>query len=333
MPNKRRPRKGSKAYSPRKRAVSQTPRLDSWPEISEGPKLQGFAGYKAGMTHAFVVDYRSTSLTAGQEIQIPVTVLEVPPMKVAAVRVYETTRYGLRTAGEVWAPSVNNELARKLPIPKNYDAEKAWSELNKADIEDVRVLTYTQPRLVNGVPKKAPELMETRVGGGTIEQRLEYAKSLLGKDITVTEFAKDGAIIDVAAVTKGKGFQGAIKRWGVKLLHHKNSKHRRMVGTLGPKRPGFVRPTVPQAGQMGYHQRTEFNKRVLKVGEKGEEVTPKGGFLHYGDVRNNYVLIHGSVPGPTKRLIRLRDPVRPSGPALKEAPNLVYVSTQSKQGA
>lgn len=333
MPNKRRPRKGSKAYSPRKRAVSQTPRLDSWPEISEGPKLQGFAGYKAGMTHAFVVDFRKSSLTTGQEIQIPVTVLEVPPMKVAAVRVYENTRYGLRTAGEVWAPSVDGSLKRKLPIPKNYDTEKAWGELNKKDIEDVRVLTYTQPKLVTGVPKKVPDLMETRVGGGTLEQRLEYAKGLLGKDITVTEFAKDGAIIDVAAVTKGKGFQGAVKRWGVKLLSHKNSKHRRMVGNLGPKRPGFVRPTVPQAGQMGYHQRTEFNKRILKVGEKGEEVNPKGGFVHYGAVRSNYVLIHGSVPGPTKRLIRLRDPVRPAGAVLKEAPNLVYVSTESKQGA
>ncbi|NLK26203.1 MAG: 50S ribosomal protein L3, partial [Euryarchaeota archaeon] len=148
MPNKRRPRRGSKAYSPRKRAASQTPRLDSWPEISEGPKLQDFAGYKAGMTHALVVDFRSKSLTAGREIQIPVTVLEVPPMRVAAVRVYETTRYGLRTAGEVWASTVNNELGLRLPVPKNYDPEKAWEELGKSDIEDVRVLTYTQPKLV-----------------------------------------------------------------------------------------------------------------------------------------------------------------------------------------
>ena len=333
MPNKRRPRKGSKAYSPRKRAASQTPRLDSWPEISEGPKLQGFAGYKAGKTHAFVVDYRPKSLTSGQEIQVPVTVLEVPPMKVAAVRVYESTRYGLRTVGEVWSNSLNSELSRRLPIPKNYDPEKAWNDLSKSDIDDVRVLTYTQPKLVSGVPKKVPELMETRIGGGTIEERLEYAKSLLGKEVSVSDFVKDGGIIDVSAITKGKGFQGAVKRWGIKLLHHKNSKHRRLVGNLGPKRPGYVRPTVPQGGQMGYHQRTEFNKRVLKIGEKGEEITPKGGFLNYGDIRNNYVLIHGSVPGPTKRLIRLRDPVRPNGTMLKEAPNITYVSIQSKQGA
>ena len=333
MSNKRRPRKGSMAYSPRKRAKRQTPRIEAWPEIGEGPKVQGFAGYKAGMTHAFVVDYRSSSNTAGQEIRVPVTVLEAPPMRIAAVRIYENTRYGLRTVGEVWASQVDDVLARLLPLPKNVEADKAWEKLKGVDVEDVRVLAYTQPKLVSGVPKKKPELMELRIGGGEMEKRVEYAKSLLGKEIRIADFVKDGAMIDVAAVTKGKGFQGAIKRWGLKLLTHKNSKHRRMVGTLAPKRPGYVRPTVPQAGQMGYHQRTEMNKRVLKIGEKGEEVTPKGGFLHYGNVVNDYVLIHGSVPGPTKRLVRLRDPVRRGGVVLKEAPSVTYVSTESKQGA
>ena len=333
MPNKRRPRKGSKAFSPRKRAQRQFPRLDAWPEISEGPRVQGFAGYKAGMTHAFLVDYRPTSNTSGQEVQIPVTVLEVPPMRVAAVRFYESTSYGLRTVGEVWSNALDETLIRLLPVPKNYDPDKAWEKFNGSDIEDVRLLAYTQPILVKGVPKKMPEMMELRIGGGTIAERIDYAKSLLGKDIKITDFTKEGLMIDIAAVTKGKGFQGATKRWGVKLLSHKNSKHRRMVGTLGPKRPGYVRPTVPQAGQCGYHQRTEFNKRVLKIGDNGSDVTPKGGFLHYGEVTNPYVLIHGSVPGPTKRLIRLRDPIRKGGVELKEAPNLTYVSTESKQGA
>jgi large subunit ribosomal protein L3 len=321
------------AFSPRKRAQRQFPRLDAWPEISEGPRVQGFAGYKAGMTHAFLVDYRPTSNTSGQEVQIPVTVLEVPPMRVAAVRFYENTRYGLRTVGEVWSDDVDESLSRLLPIPKNYDSSKAWEKFNGTDIEDVRLLAYTQPTLVKGVPKKMPEMMELRIGGGTIAARIDYAKSLLGKDIKITDFIKEGLMIDIAAVTKGKGFQGATKRWGVKLLSHKNSKHRRMIGTLGPKRPGYVRPTVPQAGQVGYHQRTEFNKRVLKIGDNGSDVTPKGGFLHYGEVTNPYVLIHGSVPGPTKRLIRLRDPIRRSGVELKETPDLTYVSTESKQGA
>jgi large subunit ribosomal protein L3 len=307
--------------------------MDHWPEISEGPKVQGFAGYKAGMTHAMMVDYRKQSTTAGQEIRIPVTVVEVPPMKVAAIRIYETTRYGLKTAGEVWAASIDEMLARKLPIPKNYEQDKAWEKVKGVDIEDIRILAYTQPKMVSGVPKKVPELMELRIGGGTMDKRMEYAKGILGKDITFNDFAKEGSLIDVSAVTKGKGFQGAVKRWGLKLLSHKNSKHRRMVGTLGPKRPGYVRNTAPQSGQMGYHQRTEVNKRIIKVGAKGEEINPKGGFVHYGDVKTNYVLIHGSVPGTTKRLIRLRDPIRKYGIELKEAPTLVYVSVESKQGA
>jgi large subunit ribosomal protein L3 len=285
------------------------------------------------MTHAFVVDYRPTSTTTGQEVQIPVTVIECPPMKVAAIRLYERTYEGLRSVGEVWADKLDPELARRVPLPKKSRVGNLWEKVQLARIEDVRALTYTQPTLVTGIPKKAAELMETRIGGGTLEERIAYAKTILGKEVRVSDFAREGAIIDVAAVTKGKGFQGATKRFGIKLLSHKNSKHRRNVGTLGSFQPGYVRPTVPNSGQMGYHQRTEYNKRVLKIGEDGGEVTPNGGFLHYGVVRNTYVLLHGSVPGPTKRLVRLRDAARPQVYVkLEKAPDLTYVSTQSKQG-
>ena len=106
-----------------------------------------------------------------------------------------------------------------------------------------------------------------------------------------------------------------------------------MIGTLGPKSPGYVRPTVPQAGQMGYHQRTEYNKRVLKIGKDGGEITPNGGFLHYGVVKNSYLILHGSVPGPIKRLIRLRDATRSQKAVKVEIPELTYISTESKQGA
>jgi large subunit ribosomal protein L3 len=285
------------------------------------------------MTHAFVVDYRPTSTTSGQEVQVPVTVVEAPPMKVAAVRLYRLTTNGLQSMAEVWAARVDPVLSRRLPLPTASDPEKAWATIDTGQVEDVRVLTYTQPRLVTGVPKKAPELMETRIGGGTIEERLTYAKSLLGKEITIQDFTHEGAIVDVAAITKGKGFQGHVKRFGVKLLSHKDSKHRRKVGTTGSFRPGITRPQVPQAGQMGYHQRTEYNKRVLKIGEDGEEITPNGGFLHYGVVRNPYVILHGTIPGPVKRLVRLRDPARGRYVTLEKAPELTYISTKSKQGA
>jgi len=321
------PKRGSMGYSPRKRAGSETPRLISWPGGGDKPKLQGFAGYKAGMTHAFVVDYRPTSTTSGQEVQMPVTVIETPPMKVAAVRFYKNTPYGLKTLTETWADKIDKELGRKTSVPKKPEKKT----VKKEEVDDVRILCYTLPKLVSGLPKKKPELMEIRVGGGTIEQRIEYANSVLGKEVTVNQFTKEGQMIDVSGVTKGKGFQSAIKRWGIKLLTHKSNKYRRRVGTQGPWNPSYIMSEVPQAGQTGYHQRTEFNKRILKIGEKGEEITPKGGFLHYGNMRNNYVVVHGSVPGCVKRLLRLRDPVRLKGVKI-EKPEITYISTTSKQG-
>jgi large subunit ribosomal protein L3 len=322
-------------YSPRKRAKSEIPKVKTWPkDNTEVPKLQGFAGYKAGMTHAFVEDYRPTSTTSGKEVQIPVTIVETPPMKIVAIRIYERTSYGLKTLTEVWNSKLDKELARRLPVPTKYDNKKPLKNLEKLEksIDEVRVLASTQPKLVTGVPKKKPELMELRVGGGTIKEKLDYARSILGNELKITDFIKEGDMVDVIAVTKGKGFQGSVKRWGVKLLTHKNSKHRRMTGTLGPWHPNYVMSEVPQAGQMGYHQRTEYNKRILKIGEKGDEITPDGGFLKYGIVRNNYVVIHGSIPGPSKRLISLRDPIRRRGVAVEKAPEITYISTESKQG-
>ena len=333
MSTRRRPRQGSMGYSPRKRARSITARVSTWPESDgDGAKLQGFAGYKAGMTHAFVVDYRPRSTTAGQEIQIPVTVLEVPPMKVCGIRFYAETAYGKKVVGEVWAKKLDKELSRKFPVPKDYDEVSAWKKTEKLEYDEIRAIMYTQPVLVSGLPKKRPEMMEVRIGGVKLEDRMKYAKEILGKPVTIKDFAKDGEMVDVASVTKGRGWQGVTKRWGTKLLMHKNSKHRRLIGTLGQKRPNYVHPTVPQGGQRGFHQRTELNKRILKIGEKGEEITPKGGFLHYGNVSNSYLLLHGSVPGPSKRLIRLREPVRDIGIKLSEAPQVTFVSLESKQG-
>ena len=330
MGNTHHPKRGSHGFSPRKRAKTETPHIKSWAEGSEKPKLQGFFGYKAGMTHAFMIDYRPTSTTSGREVREPVTVVETPPIKVAAVRAYMRTSYGLQTAGEIWAEKLDPELSKRISLAKKQKKQN-W-DFTK-DAEEIRVLVYTQPKLVTGTPKKIPEISELRIGGGSIEEQIKYAKEILGKDLKINDVITEGDMLDIIAVTKGKGFQGAVKRWGVKLLTHKNSKHRRMIGTAGSWHPNWVQATVPQAGQMGYHQRTEYNKRVLKVGENGEEITPAGGFPHYGVIRNSYILIHGSIPGPAKRLIGMRDAVRYQRGVKVEKPEISYISTTSKQGA
>ncbi len=324
-----RPRRGSLGFSPRKRASSIVPRIRAWPVIRE-TKVLGFAGYKAGMTHVVVVDDRKNSPTYGEEIVVPVTAIEAPPLKVMGIRIYKKSKYGLKIAGEVWAENLDERLSRRLNLPKN--GGNADDLRNIEGIDEVRLITHTQPYLLTGVPKKVPDVMEQKVGGDA-DSALDYAISKLGNEIRASEVFDEGIFIDVLSITKGKGFQGPVKRWGVITLnakHARSSKHRR-VGTLGPWNPHHVRWTVPQAGQMGYHQRTEFNKRILRVGENGEEITPKGGFPHYGVVRNDYILVSGSVPGPVKRLVRMRFAIRPPAES-HEGLNLVYVSTSSKQG-
>jgi large subunit ribosomal protein L3 len=90
--------------------------------------------------------------------------------------------------------------------------------------------------------------------------------------------------------------------------------------------------TVPQSGQMGYHQRTEFNKRVLKIGSNGEEITPSGGFVHYGEIKNDYIILRGSTPGPQKRLVLLRQATRLTPRTVVAQPQVVDINVGSMQG-
>ena len=78
MPNKRSPRKGSMQFWPRKKAKRAYARVNSFAQEKE-PKLLGFAGYKAGMSHLLVEDNRKTSTTKGEDIFCPVTIIECPP--------------------------------------------------------------------------------------------------------------------------------------------------------------------------------------------------------------------------------------------------------------
>ncbi len=335
MPKHNKPNRGSMAFSPRKRARSETPHVSSWAAVEgEEPKILGFAGYKVGMSHIMAVDYRKKSTTAGQEIRMPITIVEIPAMKVIGARGYIQDTYGLRTLTEAWEKKIDKDLERTLPIPKGHNAKAAWKKMSDSDLEEVRLLVHTQPRMVTGIPKKRPEIMEMAVGGGSVDAQVEFAKGMMGKEFTMSDFAEDGEMLDAIAVTTGYGFQGHVKRWGVKLLTHKNSKHRRMIGNLGPFSPGYVVSTVPQAGQTGYHQRTEYNKRLLKVGDNPDEINPKGGFLNYGLIRGNYALLHGSLPGPSKRLIRFRKAVRFHGKKTDSivVPNITMISQESQQG-
>ncbi|MEM4516830.1 MAG: 50S ribosomal protein L3, partial [Desulfurococcaceae archaeon] len=132
----------------------------------------------------------------------------------------------------------------------------------------------------------------------------------------------------------GHGFQGVIKRFGVKELPrwHKHRKGSRKIGTRGPAFT-YSMSEPPQPGQMGFHRRTEYNKRILRIGLNGLEAVVKGGFLNYGLIYGPYILIKGTTIGSDKRLLVLRHPIRPHHKWLPlSAPKITYLSLESKQG-
>ncbi|RZN47364.1 50S ribosomal protein L3 [archaeon] len=329
--HKHKPRSGSLAYTPRKRAKSPLSRNTSFGQ-SDKVKLLGFPGYKAGMTHVLKLDDRPHAITKNKEIFVPVTVIETPPVVLCAIRGYESTRDGERVVSEVWAPEVSKDLERIMCVPKKkHDLEAFEKLISEGKVTSIRALVHTQPRVIK--MKKRPELMEYAIGGSSLSEQFDYCKNNFGKELKVHDVFEDGNYIDVSAVSKGKGFQGPVKRWGVKIQSRKTNDARRHVGCIGPWNPSRTMWTVAMAGQMGFHQRTEFNKRVLRVYSLNEkDITPKGGFIHYGVLRSDYVLVRGSVPGPTKRVVRLRDSLRTPMHVPKGKPQITHVSMASAQG-
>jgi large subunit ribosomal protein L3 len=238
----------------------------------------------------------------------------------------------LKTLTEAWGTSLPEHLERVRSLPEN--TEKNNIDYIKAKLETVkkiRLITATQPKQTS-VPKKKPDIGEIEIGGGTVQQQFNYGKKLLGKSISIEAVFKVGQYVDVVAITTGKGFQGPVKRWGVRKLQHKGRKTKRGIATLGPWKPAHVLYSIPRAGQMGFHKRTEYNKRILKLGKSGKEITPKGGFVNYGVVHGDYTMLAGSVPGPKKRLIKLRYPIRSPKLVFEELPQIRSISLMSPQG-
>lgn len=312
MGARRSSRKGSLAFRPRKRAESQMPRVGHWPAASER-RLLGIAAYKVGMTSIAYVD-DSTSPNAGNEVVGAATVLEVPAM----------VAYGIRgmNNGQVVADEMcpDQKLLDKISLKL-----KKKNQLDATKISDVYLLIYTQPDKT-GFGRKKPDRMMLGVGGKDVADKLEYARSLLGKELKASDAFKPGEFVDTVVVTKGKGWQGTVKRFGTHQQRRKATGKVRHIGTLGPWHPGYVFYTVPHPGQMGYHKRTELNKRIMKIAAP-DEVNPKGGFPHYGLVKNECLLMAGSIAGPQKRLVRLRKAARKE--AVK-APDVRMISQESK---
>jgi large subunit ribosomal protein L3e len=336
-------------------------------DASKAPHLTAFMGYKAGMTHIVRDVEKPGSKLHKKETCEAVSLVETPPMIIVGVVGYVPTVRGLRTLGTVWAEHLGDEVRRRFY--KNWfkskkkaftkyaatayggggggaKAASATLEQLKKHCTVIRVLAHTQVRKIKIGQKKA-HLAEIQVNGGTVEEKVDFGVSLFEQPVPIDAvFAKD-EMIDTIAITKGRGTEGVVTRWGVSRLPRKTHRGLRKVACIGAWHPSRVSWTVARSGQHGFHHRTEMNKKVYKVGKAGEEshkaatefdltdkpITPLGGFPHYGVINEDYLMLKGAIPGPKKRVITLRKTLvaQTSRSALEEI-KLKFIDTASKFG-
>jgi len=358
------PRHGSLGFLPRKRSARHRGKVKAFPK--DDPKkpvhLTAFLGFKAGQTHIVRELERPGSKMHKREVVEAVTIIETPPMVIVGVVGYVETPRGLRSLSTVWAEHLSDEVKRRFYKNWYRSKKKAFTKYAKRHAEGakpiarelerirkyctvVRVLAHTQQR-ETGLRQKKAHLMEIPVNGGSVADKVEFASSHFEKTIEIGSIFEQDENIDVIGVTKGKGFEGVTHRWGTKKLPRKTHKGLRKIACIGAWHPSKVMFSVARAGQDGYHHRTERNKKIYRIAKGSAEnsatteydignksITPMGGFVRYGIVRSDFVMIKGSCVGVKKRVLTLRKSLQTHTSRKDlEKISLKHISTASKFG-
>ena len=200
---------------------------------------------------------------------IPVTVIEVEPNVVTQIKTVEKDGYDAI------------QLATGTTTEKHNNKPK-MGHLKKANTEPKRFLKEIRGVNVN-----------------------DYT---LGQTIGVDIF-EAGEIVDVTGTSKGKGFQGVIKRHNQSCgpMGH-GSQYHRGVGSLGTMLPMHVLKGKKMPGHMGNVQRTVQNLEIVSV-----------------DTENNVILVKGNVPGPKKSLVMIRTAVKKPNAKNEAADLITYI--------
>ena len=312
------PRRGSLAFYPRVRAKSEEARLRNWPQHNDNTSLLGFAGFKAGQIQVMTIDDKEKTPNFGKQLDNPSTVIATPPVNIIGMRCYRKDVYGEKAFIDAYSKDLPKGLERKFKTKYN---EKSFETIESSIdlISSFFAIASVFPKKAN-LSQKKPFVFEIGVSGKDNKTKYEYLKGILGKEIKISDVFQNGQLIDVSGITRGKGVEGPITRFGVKRKQHKSRKSVRALGTLGPISPAVVMYSVPRQGQRGFHQRTEYNKRILLVSSDVSSQTaslssklsinPPGGFKHFGVVTTDYIVVRGSIPGVPKRLVKMRQPIR-----------------------
>jgi len=209
---------------------------------------------------------------------VPVTVVLVEPNVVSQIKTVEKDGY------DAIQLATNSTKEKHINKPQ-------MGHLKKANTEPKRFL-----REIRGV---------------NVE---EYT---LGQVIKAEEMFNAGDMVDVTGISKGKGFQGVIKRWNQSRgpMGH-GSQYHRGVGSLGTMRPMHVIKGKHMPGHMGNVQRTVQNLEIVSV-----------------DVENNVILIKGNVPGPKNSYIVIRETVKANKKSKEEIQLISYEVVEDTQEA
>jgi len=278
--------------------------------------LKGFIAYKAGMVSGYVLDNTPDSMTKGKRIVIPLTILECPKAKIFSVRFYKNNQ----PVKEIVSKNLDKELKKVLKIPKKDTG--SIDSIPRESYDDVKVIIYSVAKQT-GI-KKTPDLSEIDVVGN-LDEKLNFIKENLNKELSALDVFERGKCVDVRGLTKGKGLQGPVKRFGITLKVHKSEKGQRNPGSLGPWNPSRVTFRAPQAGQMGLYSRIAYSLNIIDAGNsQGENVHALlKNIKNFGNIKTDYILVRGSVQGPAKRQLLLTAPFRPTKKQNKKALQLL----------
>jgi large subunit ribosomal protein L3e len=319
--------------------------------------------YKAGMTHIVRDVDKPGSKLHKKEVVEAVSILEVPAMVCVGFVGYSETPNGNRALTTVWAQHLSDECRRRFYRNWYKSKQKAFTKYSKRYVENnwmsaevdrakkycqvIRAICHTQVSKVKVGMKKA-HMMEIQINGGTVAEKVDFCMKLFEQKIPVGAVFQQDEMIDVIGVTKGHGNTGVVKRWGVSILARKTHRGKRKVACIGAWHPARVQFQVPRAGQCGYHHRTEMNKKIFRLGKALKEdphgamtdhdltekaITPMGGFPHYGEVTEDWMMLKGCVVGPKRRVLTLRKSLMPQvNRTALEKIDLKFIDTASKFG-
>ena len=361
------PRCGSLGFLPRKRTKKHHGHIRKFPKDDKTKKvhLTAYCGFKAGMTHIVREVVKPGSRLHKKEVVEGVTIIECPKMVIVGVVGYVETPRGLKAVKTLFAEHLSECAIRRFykryrgknqyKAFNKYQKKETWTKnfeesvkILKKRCQVIRVIAHPKMSDIKHLKQIKAPLVEIQVNGGTVEEKIKFATDSFEKEIRVNDVFAEGEYIDVIGVTKGHGYDGVINRYGTKKLQRKTHRGLRKVACIGSWHPARVQFTAARSGQNGYHHRTEINKRIYKIGKSAREVkdnaateadlttkniTPMGGFPHYGEVLNDYLMIKGCTVGIRKRTLMLRKALFAKvETGEKAAINIKFIDTSSKFG-